>query len=301
MKLFFNYSIDCELPPDGRFGGPATWEAAEASVRGFVEVMAELGMRRGTTLFVYPDVARKQRALFQEMADAGVKVALHLNGMRYSRLKRPAWLGSMSRSEQQEAIRMAKADIEDVVGRACLGYRACYASANHDTFPICEELGFEWTSTSAAGSHKPAVFARWAGGWPFPYHPSRKNMLVPGDLKIYEMPITRGIRTLFQNDPDRPLDLRAETLPEIAGPDQEVFRRVIEENLEEMARRDQPVRGIFPGSHNTNPFGDRTAYQHRHLAATCRLARELAAQQGYEFVPAHFEDVRAEAERLGAF
>ena len=39
MKVFFNYSIDCELPPDGPFGGPATWDVAEASVRGFIDVM----------------------------------------------------------------------------------------------------------------------------------------------------------------------------------------------------------------------------------------------------------------------
>ena len=301
MKFFFNYSIDCELPPAGQFGGPASWEVAEASVRGLVEVMTELGMRRGATLFVYPDVAMRQRDLFREMLGAGIEIALHLNGMRYSRVKQPAWLGSMSCEQQRAALRMAKADIEDVMGRPCLGYRACYASANHDTFPICEELGFEWTSTSAAGSHKPAVFARWAGGWPFPYHPSRQNMLVPGDLKVYEMPIARGIRTLFNNDPDRPLDLRAETPPEIAGKDCEVFRRIIAENLDEMEKRDQPVRALFPASHNTNLFADRSTYQHRNLVSVCRMTQELAQARGYEFVPASFREVKAEAERIGAF
>lgn len=301
MKFFFNYSIDCELPPEGQFGGPATWKVAEASVRGFVNVMSELGLREGAALCVYPDVAMKQPRLFREMAEAGIEVALHLNGMRYSRIKNPAWLGSTSYDEQREALRMARADVEDVIGRPCLGYRACYASANHDTFPICEELGFEWTSTSAAGSHKPAVFARWSGGWPFPYHPSRKNMLVPGDMRIYEMPIARGIRTVLNNDPDRPLDLRAETPPEIAGENAEVFRLVIEENLEEMEKRDQPVRGLFPASHNTNLFADTSTYQHGNLLAVCTMTRDLAKARGYEFVPTHFMDVKAEAERVAAF
>ena len=93
MRFFFNYSIDCELPPDGRFGGPADWDVAEASVRGFVEVMTERGMRGGATLFVYPDVAMAQPGLFREMADAGIELALHLNTMRYSRIKEPAWIG----------------------------------------------------------------------------------------------------------------------------------------------------------------------------------------------------------------
>ena len=150
MKFFFNYSIDCELPPEGPFGGPADWDVAAQSVRGFVDVMTEEGMRAGATLFVYPDVAMKQRALFREMADAGIEVALHLNGLRYSRLTgdQAKWMGAMTRDEQFEALRMAKADIEDVIGQPCRGYRACYASANNDTFPICEALGFEWTSTS---------------------------------------------------------------------------------------------------------------------------------------------------------
>ena len=150
MKVFFNYSIDCELPlntpyTEGRerqpfFGGPKYWEAAEASVRGFVRQMDQLGLGRGTTLFVYPDVARHQRALYREMAGAGVEVALHLNGLRYSRLigPRAKWLGAMNRDEQREALRMAKADLEESIGRPCLGYRACYGSSNDDTFPICE-------------------------------------------------------------------------------------------------------------------------------------------------------------------
>ena len=104
MKLFFNYSIDCELPLKTEytggterqpfFGGPKSWEAADASVRGFVRQMDQLGLGRGTTLFVYPDVARHQRALYREMAGAGVEVALHLNGLRYSR--RRSWLAAGS-------------------------------------------------------------------------------------------------------------------------------------------------------------------------------------------------------------
>lgn len=69
VKLYFNYSIDCELPlntpytgPEQlpSFGGPKSWEFAEASVRSFAERMAA-------------------------MDAAGVEIALYLNGLRYSR------------------------------------------------------------------------------------------------------------------------------------------------------------------------------------------------------------------------
>lgn len=301
QKVFFNYSIDCELPPDGRFGGPANWQVAEESTRGFVEVMETLGLRQAATLFVYPDVAREQRRLYHEMADAGIEIALHLHGMRYSRMVQPAWLGALDYAAQREALRRAKEDLEDVIGQPCLGYRACYASANHHTYPALESLGFTWASTSASGSYKPDIFAEWAGGWPFPYHPSRQNKLIPGDMALYEMPNTRGIRICFEGDPDRPLDMRAETPPAIAGPDGALFRAVIEENLTEMERRDQPVRALISASHNTNPYADRASFQHKNLVRVCELARACAAARGLEFVPARFLDIKAEAERIGAF
>ena len=114
MDVFFNYSIDCETPPNTEytgaerrpfFGGPASWPVAEASVRGFLARVADLGVGRGATLFVYPDVARHQKALYREVADAGVEIALHLNGLRYSRLRsdRAKWLGEMPYAEQKEA------------------------------------------------------------------------------------------------------------------------------------------------------------------------------------------------------
>jgi hypothetical protein len=301
MKLHFNYSIDCELPPDGRFGGPASWESAEASARGFIEQMDQAGVLAGASLFLYPDVARKQAGLFRQLAAARVEIGLHLNGLRYSRLANPAWLGSMAYAEQKAAIQLAKADLEDSLGQACLGYRACYASANDDTYPILEELGFQWSSTSAAGSHKPLVFACWSGSWPYPHHPSAKNKLVVGDLKIYEIPGTRGLRTAFMGDPDRPLDMRVETSLEVIGPNGEQWRKLIEENLVEMERRHQPVRAIISASHNTNPYGDRSSLQSQNLGRVIDFSRQLAAAHGYEFTPAHFGEIKAEAERVGAF
>ncbi len=155
MKLFFNYSIDCELPPDGRSGGPASWAVAEASTRGFVSVIDRLGLHRDDSLFVYPDVARARKALFREMVDSGTEVALHLHGMRYSRANEPAWLGSLSCEAHKEIISATKKDLGDILAQQILGYRACHASANDDTFPICDELGFLWASTSAPGTYKP--------------------------------------------------------------------------------------------------------------------------------------------------
>ncbi len=301
MKLYFNYSVNCEPLSDGRFNGPPSWEAAEESVRGFVEVMSEVGLRGGATLFIDPAAARRLGFLFRSLADAGIETALHLNGIHYSKMKSPAWLGSLSYAEQHTAIRLAKADLEDSLGQPCLGYRACSASANDDTFPILEELGFQWSSISAAGSYRPDAFACWSGGWPFPYHPSAVNKLIPGTLKIYEIPVIRGRRTFFQGDPDRPLDLRAETSLGVIGQGGQAWQQVVEENIVEMERRNQPVRVIICASHDTNPFADHSSLAYHNLMRVIHFVRQLAGKHVYELTPVHFSEIKDEGNRPGAF
>jgi hypothetical protein len=187
MNLFFNYSIECELPPNSTytgperrpfFGGPESWEFAEVSVRGFVEQMQTLGVLQGATLFVYPDVAKHQKSLYCEMADAGIEIALHLNGLRYSRLQgsNAKWLGEMNYPEQKHALAMAKQDLEDVLGQSVDGYCACYGSASNDTFRICDELGFTWGSNTSS-RNRPEFFAVWQGNDRYPHFTSALSNL----------------------------------------------------------------------------------------------------------------------------
>lgn len=301
FKMFFNYSIDCELPPDGVFGGPISWEVAEESTRGFVDLMDKLGLIKGTSLFVYPDVAIKQKKLFREMADYGVEIGLHLHTMRYSKMKNPAWLGALNYDDQLEAIIMAKADLEDVTGQPCLGFRACYASANNVTFPAVADAGFKWTSTSANGSYKPEIYACWAGGWPFPYFPSSKNKLVPGEMDIYEMPITHGLNLFFNDDKNRPLDMRAETPLIVSGPFYVKWRLLIEENFLEMEKRNQPIRAVIGASHNTNPYGQVGSLEQNNVIRVCQLVQEISERSRYYFTPASFNEIYLEAKKQQVF
>jgi hypothetical protein len=312
MKLYFNYSLDCETPPNTPytggterrpfFHGPPTWDFADASVRGFVRQMEELDVRRGATLFVYPDVARHQASLYREVADGGVEVALHLNGLRYSRLQGDdaKWLGEMTRAEQRRALAMAKDEIEQVIGRRCNGYRACYGSANDDTFPILEELGFTWAS-NVSSRYRPEFFANWRGSWRYPHHAHAKCKLVVGNLRIVEIPMTIGLTVMYDEELRQPLDLRVETPPAIVGESREKLRQVVEENIAEMEMRRAPVRTIIGGSHNTSRFGDRTTHQAQNLDWVVRHARELAGARGLEFCPGSFEDVLAEAVRVDSY
>ena len=312
MKLFFNYSVDCELPPRTEYtegtekapflNGPESWASAEESVRGFVELMEDLDVRSGASLFVYPDVARHQHALYEEMAQAGVEIALHVNGMRYSRLKgdKANWLGAMTYDEQKYALAAGKEELEQVICRPCLGYRACYGSANNDTFPICEQLGFTWGS-NASSRYRLDTSANWWGCCRYPHHTNNKCKLVCGSMDFFEMPITCGVKIFFQGDENSPLDLRVETAEDILGKHREVLRQVVAENLDEMARREVPVRIIAGASHNTIPYGQFDSFQAQNLRCVVKHTQELAEERGLHFVPASFADILAEAQRINSY
>lgn len=311
MRLFFNYSIDCELPPNTEytgperrpfFSGPRTWEVAEDSVRGFIERMADLGCGAGASLFAYPDVARHQQRLFRELADSGVEIALHLNGLRYSRLMgaQAKWLGEMSDREQREAMKIGKDDLENTLGRPCPGYRACYGSANLDTMRLCDELGFLWSSNSSQ-RYRPEFFANWSGSWPYPHHASSHSNLICGDLRLFEIPVTVGLTVYYDESLRQPLDLRVETPPERLGERREKIRAVIEENTVEMDRRAIPVRTVIGASHNTNPYGDRSTHQSQNLEWIVRHTRELAELHGLQFAPASLFEIMREGERVGSY
>lgn len=289
MNIYFNYSMDCETPVDDHFIGPADWDTAERSVTGFIDLMEEEGVLKSTTLFVYPDVARKQTALYQSFADRGVELGLHLNGNRYSRMD-PVWLGALPRKEQQEAIRMARQDLEDAFGQPCTKYRACHLSGNDDTFPICEDLGFNVTSTSGTGRSLPQFYSEWEGSYPYMYHPSADNRLTHGDLTLLEIPATRAIKTFLA--PGQAFDMRGETPVEMTGEGRELFRTVMTENLDDMAARDLPIRHIAVLTHNTPPYEDPTCFQHENIRWVFKHLRSLADEYGLVFTPANFQGMR---------
>ncbi len=299
MKLYFNYSLDCETPVNTEytggmeresfFNGPDDWDAAEASVRGFAKQMQALGVIEGASLFVYPDVARHQKVLYCEMADMGIEVGLHLNGMRYSKLTGDdaKWLGSMSDDEQREALRMGKEDLEESLGREVQGYRACYGSANLHTLGICHDVGFTWTS-NASNRHRPEFHSYWADSYRYTHHADAESNLVCGDLPLVEIPLTVGITVMFDEAIQHPLDLRAETTVDRVGENRERLRAVIEENLEDMEKQSIPLRTIIGGSHNTNPFGSESDFRAQNLDWVVRHTRELADERGLKFTPASF-------------
>lgn len=243
-----------------------------------------------------------KKSLYREMADAGIETALHLNGLRYSRLtgEKAKWLGEMTYPEQKDAIAMAKQDLENVTGKPCNGYRACYGSANDDTFKILDELGFTLAS-NARGRYRTETFANWCGSWPYPHRASDKSKLIPGRLNVFEFPVTCGVATFLEGDRNKPFDLRVETPVALAGEDRSVLRQVIDENLDQMQRMSIPVHTIVGASHNTSDYGDFACERSQNLRWIVRHTQELCQQHNLKFVATSFEKMLAEAHQIDSY
>lgn len=305
-KLFFNYSIDCEPAGDEGIGGPKSWEESERSIRGFVEVMESCGMFRATTLMPTCQTANANRGVFLEMIKKGVEVESQFQVRKWRNYDPNRWLGEYSREEQLKILREAKDDYEQTLQKPCQGYRSCCTAQNDDTFPVLEELGFKWTSCSIPGRYFPKVPARcWHGAYPYSHHTNAKSRLRVGNMKLYEMPVTRSKETYALWEGYAPFDLRVEWPKKKIfgrlGKDFSEYDKIIQENIEEQLKCEQPLLAIIGVSHNTEDFGLKESVENKALIHICKAVKKISEENGLEFIPASFADIHREALQTEAF
>lgn len=304
-QLFFIYFMDCQTPQKPGGGKDQTWEVAEAAVRGIVDLFEEEGLVQGLGLCSEPEVAARQAALFGEMGARGVWQAVHFQVRGYRPpgatedydWERP--LSFYDYEEQREVLAVAKDHWEQALGMRAESFGACCHMGNDWTFPILDELGFSQSYVSAPGRHNPdpKVGHFWWGAYPFSHHASDKCRLVPGDLGLYEITVTRTL------DPQQvspgvwmPTDYR----PERECGYEETMA-IAEAWVQDMMRRDHPVLYLFAATHNTWDVADRRHPRRKALETTLEVSRDLAAKLGLDLTPAGMADLHREADRLNAF
>jgi len=304
-QLFFSYFMDCQTPKKPGGAQDQTWEVAEQAVRGIVELFEGEGLVHGLGLCTEPEVAAKQSGLFGEMARRGVWQAVHFQVRGY----RPPgasedydWdrpLSFYGYEEQREVLAFAKDHWEQALGIPAESYGACCHMGNDWTFPILDELGYRQCYVSAPGRYNPdpKVGHFWWGAYPFSHHAASKCRLVPGDLELYEITVTRELT---------PREVRPgvwivpDYRPE-AECSYEQTMAIARAWVEDMMRRDHPVLYLFAATHNTWDVGNRAHPRRKALETALRVSRDLAAEMGLELVPASMADIHEEADRLNAF
>lgn len=306
QQLFFIYFMDCQTPQKPGGAPDQTWEVAELAVRGLYELFAERGLEHCLGFCSEPEVARRQSALLLEMERNGCWQALHFQVRGY----RPPgatedydWVRPMTWydfEEQLTAITLAKDDWEQSMGMAADSFGACCAQANDFTFPILADLGFRQCYVTAPGRWNPSfeIGHFWHGAFPHTRHCSSKSRLVPGELDLYEFPITRGLEQIPAGAPDTwtVTDCRAEA--ELSF---EATMAICEASVRDQMRRDHPVLYLHNPTHNTWDVTDRSSGRRRAIETTIEVGYALAEKLELELTPATLAELHAEADRLNAY
>lgn len=174
-------------------GGPPDWAFAERSVRAYCEALGERKLK--ATLFIVPDTAEKQAAVFRELRDAGLaELGLHLHpqctGDRYRDPDAHEYLGGYDGAGQRALIEAAMEQFEAAIGARPRTFRGGNFSANDETFGVLTDLGFTHGSVSQPGRAVARVRAVWTDAVWDVHRPHRAFRCAEGDLDFVEVPLT---------------------------------------------------------------------------------------------------------------
>ncbi len=176
--------------------GPATYEAGESSIRGYVEAADREGYP--VTLFAHPEVAVAQTALLLELQHAGACLGMHLHPYKFDDARYPRDLGAFTVEQQTELVSAATKVWSDALGQHPKFFRGGVYSANDATFGVLLGLGFEGGSLSVPGRVLPRAMAIWAGAELYPHRANLSFRHIKGDSDFVEVPMS--------SDTSRPME-----------------------------------------------------------------------------------------------
>lgn len=296
-RLFLISGFDCE-PLQGKSpacGGPQTWHESEKQVLALAEVFRTRDLIAACGFHLTPEAAKAQPQLYTSLADEGFFLGIQPNipGFRYPSHDRD--LGLYQPDEQREIIRQAKEDFEEALGHSTTCYTACCGSRSNATNAILVEMGYREFHLPVPGRLLEGRPDRTTVGlFPFPHHLSERHRCLAGGLDLYGLPGTGDLTGKYKLSGGwAPADLRGEypTTDET----REMYRYIIDTNIELMELMDVPIKLIFTVGHNTRYC------QIENVEFHVDYVFEAAQKHGLEVVPTDPARLHAEADRIGAF
>jgi len=133
------------------------------------------------TFFVLSEIAELYPNLLRRLDDLGHEVALH--GRHHVDNSR------FTAAEFRMMIRESRRVLEDIVGKAMVGYRAANLILSSDQLLVLDEEGFDYDSSVCPSRLFFGKFGNMAGAPMTPYYPSARDLAVPGELRILELPL----------------------------------------------------------------------------------------------------------------
>jgi len=289
-ELFVCWTMDCETIGEESpvSGGPATWELAERSMRGYVEALAARGHR--ATLFLIPRLAEGLPELVRELGAAGADLGLHMHPQTTD-LGYDGHLGQLPAQTQRLLLEQGRDRVAAVIGHAPTSYRSGCFSATWETFPILLDLGFTQGSVTLPGRNNPGVGAVWANDLPLAHWRQAR-----AGQAFLEMPTAAALDQVgpHREAPCDPNHLRLERAGiEKWGPG------LIRDYLRYQVEHDWWLKSVVVMTHDTRNYDDPTDEYRRNLELIADAIEAAADEFDLQLVPATLAEARASAVREG--
>jgi hypothetical protein len=240
--------------------GPADWNAGEDAVRGYVEIASKYGLP--VTLFVHPEAAVSQAAMFRELEAGGACLGLHMHPWKYSMWRHGgrkylAHYGGLSPDEQGSLLAESSGVWADAIGHRPEYFRPGTFSANDAIFRMLEAEGFRGGSCTAPGRIIPEMQAIWTGGQPDPHRANAFFRQALGDLQFANMPLSADFSRTLKGPAGR--SMFADFRPDVDWPGQYgVSYRTIATNIVAQVRERGPIVPVLNAiTHNHYAYRDK--------------------------------------------
>ena len=290
-RLFVSFTMDCPGVARGTgYPGPASWPFAKKSMVGFVQALGAAHLK--ASLFLASDLCKRVGDTVSEFDDSRVELGLlsdpRLEGFKGS-------LAGYRVDYQKEIISLGVSTFQNVFGREPETFRPGEFSANNDTVIAACELGFRQGSFSLPERDVASACSTWKGAYPFSHHMDPLDVLHPGTLELYDVPVT--------SDFDRTtLNGQEEFTPLFLGTEQRDIKSnaafLVSKHIERMTREDIHVKTITCMSTNAANYADPGSRASQMLAHVIDTIKRLADEHHLMLVPATLADIHAEADRL---
>jgi peptidoglycan/xylan/chitin deacetylase (PgdA/CDA1 family) len=285
-RLFVTWTMDCETIQEesAATGGPATWELAARSMRGYVEALAARGQR--ATLFLIPRLAEGLPEVVRDLGAAGADLGLHMHPQTtdfgYSE-----HLGLLPAATQRTLLAKGRDRVAAVTGQAPTSYRSGCFSATWETFPILTDLGFTQGSVTLPGRNQPGLGAVWANDPPCAHWRGGA-----AGRAFLELPTAAALDEIgpHREAPCDPRHLRLER-DGLADWGPGLIRDLVRWQIE----HDWWLKSVVVMTHNTRCYDDPNDPYRRNLELIADAIAATAQDFGLELTPATLAQVRAAA------
>ena len=237
--------------------GPVTWAAGEDAVLGYVGIAAEHGLP--VTLFIHPEAAVAQAAMFRDLEGSGACLGLHLHPWKYSLWRHGgrkfmAHYGGLSAAEQKELLAESAAIWAEAIGHQPRYFRPGTFSANDAIFQVLESEGFRGGSCTAPGRLIAEMQAIWTGSQPDPHRANAVFRQALGALDFGNMPLSADFSKPLAGPAGR--SMFADFRPDVDWPGQyDVSYRTIATNIIAQVRHRAPRVPVLNAiTHNHYPY-----------------------------------------------